>query len=568
MQISSTFETLIFTILKQKTTRYLLLFFLLLSFKGFFAQDFSLKLSSKKKNEVSILNKIDFQKKHKDSSSIHTEVQKISNYLKSIGYFAHTIDSVKKNEKDYITYFSLNHKIKEAIIKTGFNIESIPKELKKENNIITIPIENLKSTLNKISLNLDKKGKSFSKVKLKNILIKGNTLFADLEIYQSKKRVINRVIIKGYENFPKSFLKNHFNIKSNTIFNQKKIREISKASKSLKFVTEIKPPEVLFTKDSTLLYVYLKKHQNNSFDGIINFASKEDGSILLIGNIDIKLNNILNTGEKFELFWNSIAEERQEFKLTTETPYIFNSKFSTQFSFSIYKQDSTFLNTKFSSKLFYKINSKTNLGITYSSESSENLQNIIDNNIETFNNRFLGLRLEYIIPTNDSFFNDKINLEINPSLGIRKTIQNQLNQFKIIASSSYLWNINARHNIFIKNKTGYLNSDNYITNELFRIGGANSLRGFNEQSIFTNSFCYLNLEYRYLVTKKSYLYTITDIGKVKNNLNTQNLLGIGLGYLFTTNKSQINLNTVIGKNSSQPFDFKNSKITINWKNFF
>ena len=96
----------------------------------------------------------------------------------------------------------------------------------------------------------------------------------------------------------------------------------------MQFISEIKPPEVLFTKDSTLLYIYFKKQQNNSFDGIVNFTSKEDGGVLFNGNINLKLNNVLNTGERFELFWNSIGEERQEFKLSTNLPYILNSKFS------------------------------------------------------------------------------------------------------------------------------------------------------------------------------------------------------------------------------------------------
>ena len=105
-------------------------------------------------------------------------------------------------------------------------------------------------------------------------------------------------------------------------------------------------------------------------------------------------------------------------------------------------------------------------------------------------------------------------------------------------------------------------------NELFRIGGANSIRGFNEQSIFTNSYLYFNLEYRYLTSEQSYFYTITDFGKVKTNFTTENLIGIGLGYLFNINNSHIKLSTALGRNINQRLDVTQFKFIINWRNFF
>lgn len=552
--------------MKIKTTHYIYVISFLISFQEFYAQDLSLKISSSKKNERLILDRVDYQKKHKDSASIYFELNKISSYLKKNGYFTNTLDSIKNENKEYIAYFSLNNKIENVVIKINSNSEFISSILNKKNNIITIPIEILQTTLNKISSNLDKEGKSFSKVQLKNILINDETLFADLDIHQSKKRIINKIIVKEYEDFPKSYIKNYFNIKPNTIFNQHKIKEISNASKNLKFIKEIKTPEVLFTKDSTLLYIYLRKQQNNSFDGIVNFASKEDGGVLFNGNIDLKLNNILNRGEKFELFWNSIDEERQEFRLLTEIPFIFNSKFSPQLSFSIYKQDSTFLSAKFDSKLFYHINPKTKLALTYSSESSKNLEKLLNNNIENFDNTFLGLKFQYSIPTNNSFFNDKIKIVINPSIGRRKTNQNSSNQLKIQTTASYILNLNTRNNLFIRNKTGYLNSNNYIDNELFRIGGINSIRGFNEQSIFTKKYTFFNTEYRYTTSEKSYLYTISDFGII-DTIN-KNILGLGLGYLFVNKKSIINIALAIGKENNNSFKSNNSKFIIKWINYF
>ncbi|UAM98484.1 hypothetical protein K8354_01245 [Polaribacter litorisediminis] len=554
--------------MKQNKTTYIFIILILISLKGSFAQDLSLTISSKDKIEALILNEIKYKKKHQDTISIQDEIDKISNHLKTIGYFSNTFDTLLKVQNRFVAYFSLDAKTNKAVLKIDIDASYLFEDMHIENNHFTISINQLQATLSNLSKKLDTQGKSFSKVQLKNIKIINDTLFADLEINSSKKRFINNTIIKGYPEFPKSYLKKYFHIKSNSIFNQQKIKEISSLSKNISFVQEIKPPEILFTKDSTTLYLYLKKKKNNSIDGLVSFASKENGDVLFNGIIDLKLNNILNTGERLELFWNSIGDERQEFKLGTEIPFIFNSEISPELSFTLYKQDSSFLNTKFDSKLFYNINSKIKLAFTYNAESSEKLEGHINNNVETFRNYFFGFQFKYSIPKNDFFFNNIFNLEVNPTFGERKINENASKQFKIEATISYLYDLNFRNSLFIKNETSYLNSDSYLNNELFRIGGANSIRGFDEQSIFTNHYSFFNIEYRFLTSQKSYLYSITDIGLIENKTNIENILGIGLGYLFATNNSLIKLSTVVGKNASQSFNLNNSKLIVSWVSFF
>lgn len=515
-----------------------------------------------------MLSKIEYQKKHQDTTSLYMEVKKVSEYLKTIGYFTNRIDSTKKINNEHFIYLNLNKKINKVIITVDEKTKNNFKESEIKENTISIPIEELQTTLLRITKNLDLKGKSFSKTQLKNILIKDTTLFAYLDISPSKKRTFDKIIIKGYEEFPTSYIKNYYNIKPTDTFNQQKLLEISDASNNLDFIKEIKSPEILFTKDSTLLYLYLKKNQNNSFDGIVAFSSKENGNLLFNGNLNIQLNNTLNTGENFNLFWNSIGEEKQELKLSTEIPYIFNSKFIPEISFSIYKQDSTFINSKFETNISYQLNLKTKLAFTYNSENSEDLKENLTNSIESYSNHFMGIQLKYRIPKNDFFFNDKLYIDVNPSIGKREINNKTTNQFKIETTISYLWSLNLRNSIYIRNKTHYLNSPSYLNNELFRIGGANSIRGYNEQSIYTNQTTFFNIEYRYLTSKKSYLYTITDIGNAKTIDSTENLLSLGMGYLFTSNNSQINLGISAGKTTLKNIDIQNTKLIINWVNYF
>ena len=533
-----------------------------------YSQEFNLEINSKKKTENIFLSKINYNKKHKDSAALFNEIYKVQKKLKKNGYFLITIDSVLHEDKKYIAYLHLNQKIDSVNLKYKNAPALIIQKYNFKNNILQIPINLLEKILNEISSSQELKGNAFSKINLYNFEIKNKTLFADINFTPSKKRKIDKVIFKGYENFPQSFIKNHLNINTNSVFNKKKLQEISQLSQALDFASEIKPPETLFTQDSTFVYIYLKKIKGNSFNGLINFTSQENGKLKFNGHLDLKFKNILNKGENLNLLWNSFGDERQEFSIAAKTPYVFNSKITTEVAFSIYKQDSTFLNTTLNANLNYKIKNNANLYASFSSENSKNTLNDLTNNISTYKNYFLGFGYEYKVAKNDVFKNNLYYLNINPSFGKRKTTNGAFQQIKITTTVSYLLDLNRKNSIYFSNKTGVLNSENYLDNELFRIGGNNSIRGFKEQSIFVKNYLLQNIEYRYLTSKNSYLYTITDLALISTPSSKERLYGFGLGYLFNTNNSQINISSAIGTNSKNPINTKDIQLFVNWTNFF
>ena len=548
---------------------YLFIFIAILGYtSALYSQEFNLKINSKKKTENIFLSKINYNKKHKDSAALYNEIYKVQKKLKKNGYFLITIDSVLHEDKKYIAYLHLNQKIDSVNLKYKNAPALIIQKYNFKNNILQIPINLLEEILNEISSSQELKGNAFSKINLYNFEIKNKTLFADINFTPSKKRKIDKVIFKGYENFPQSFIKNHLNINTNSVFNKKKLQEISQLSQALDFASEIKPPETLFTQDSTFVYIYLKKIKGNSFNGLINFTSQENGKLKFNGHLDLKFKNILNKGENLNLLWNSFGDERQEFSIAAKTPYIFNSKISTEVAFSIYKQDSTFLNTTLNSNLNYKIKNNANLYASFSSENSENILNDLTNNISTYKNYFLGFGYEYKVAKNDVFKNNLYYLNINPSFGERRTTNGAFKQIKITTTFSYLFTLKRKQSIYLKNKIGVLNSANYLNNELFRIGGNNSMRGFNEQSIFVKNYLLQNIEYRYLTSKNSYLYTITDLALISTPSSKERLYSFGLGYLFNTNNSQINISSAIGTNSKNPINTKDIQLFVNWTNFF
>ena len=556
-------------ILNKKFIPYIYILFLSCFSHLTFGQKNELILVAKDTIQNRIVSEIYHTKKHLQKKDALDEIDRILQQVKKRGFFTARIDSISKTNKELIAYLDLGKKINEIIIVT-----------KKDNTngIIDSGIDSIKiktrefsDLTNQLLEQIDRKGNSFSEITYVNPLLKNDTLFLEMKISNSSSRKIDKVITRGYEDFPKKFITKYFLIDKNTVFSKQKLNQVSALSNKLDFIKEKKAPEVLFKKDSTHLYLFLDKIGTSSFDGLVNFSSKENGKgLLLNGNLDLKLNNTFNTGEKFEIIWNKVSDEKTDFKINSYVPYILNSKFSTTLEFYLYRQDSTFINTNFELKTDYSINQKSHASILYSSEKSNYLLDISNNDLASYSNYFIGLGYELKKSSTSNLYKYKNGLNLNLTIGKRKTDTESINQLKFHFSAFANVQINNRGYLNIKNESGLLTSKNYLLNELFRIGGANSIRGYNEQSIFTNGYSYSNIEFRYSLDTSSYLYSITDLGGYKENTTNKikKLLGIGAGYQFRINNNLVNLGYVISTNSSTNAKLNSSRLVVRWTSFF
>ena len=556
-------------ILSKKIIPYIyILFFGCFSY-GIVGQNLELKITTKDSLQVHVLNKIIFKKKHNLEADVYKETTNIHSNLKKEGFFVATLDTIIKDNEKYEAMFTLGKKTDNLIL-------ILPQEFKKNtfgqfNDSVRIKTKTFENFTNLLLTNLDATGNSFSEISFTKPTLINDTLILNLKILKSKSRNIDKVLVKGYDKFPKKFLKQFLKIEKPTVFSKKKMKTVSQLTKSLDFIQEKKAPEVLFKKDSTHLYLFLDKLETSSFDGIINFASKEnEEGLLLNGNLDLKLNNILNTGEKFELFWNKVAKEKSEFKINSSIPYIFNTPLSIALGFNLYRQDSTFLNTRFNLNTQYELNTKSITSISYSSETSSYLLNRVENNFDSYSNYFIGIGYQLKNLSENELFKNNYSLALNSKLGKRKDEISDQTQFQLEVLTSLNIQTNKKSYINIRSESKILRSKNYLINELYRIGGANSIRGVNEQSIFTNSYSFANIEFRYLTSTSSYLYSITDLGFYKNSItdNLNNAYGLGGGYRFKLNNNFVDLGYVIGNNSDNQLELDKSKLIIKWTSYF
>ena len=113
---------------------------------------------------------------------------------------------------------------------------------------------------------------------------------------------------------------------------------------------------------------------------------------------------------------------------------------------------------------------------------------------------------------------------------------------------------------------------NLFDNELYRIGGLKTLRGFNEQSIFASTYGVATAEYRYMIGQYDYLTVFSDVAyvekKTESEFNSQWLTGLGAGINFRTNGGVFSLFLAVGKNQDTSFDFRATKVHFGYLNQF
>lgn len=542
-------------------------------FSNIYAQEYQLFIKEKGNTKLSAINDLVYQKKHANKEDIYQEIYLFLKQLDSIGYLNSKIDSVIDSNKVYTAYINPGIQIKNITI----NYHGIPKEIIDKiiknyrinfsNEYFTIPFDKISYTLQSLVEYFETKGKSFTNVKLTNISVDSDLAIADLLIATSFKRTIDKIILKGYDNFPLKFLKHELNIKTGTLFNKQILNDISTTINHLNFVIETKSPNVLFTKDSTYIYLYLKKKHANKFDGVLGFSSKEVGSGLEFnGYLDFNFNNIFNNGENISLLWKNNGNNSQKFYLGAKVPYIFNLPLSPEINFKLFRQDSTFSNIASNIHISYPLHNKGEITAVFSTENSTNLlkDDFHDPDIQSFKNIFYGGSYLYKKFTNDPLFPIQFQFDLNAMIGSRNIENSKTNQSKFILFANYNYAINHKNYIFIQNQSAFLNSDNFVNNELFRIGGSNSLRGVNEESIFATTYTIFNFEYRFRPTENSFFYSITDYSYFENNLHLEksSIYSLGLGYAFVTKIGLLNISYAIAKQKDSNFSFDNSKIHI------
>ena len=464
-----------------------------------------------------------------------------------------------------------NQKIKylQIINEAKFNelVKNILNSYKSEEGLIKIDETDI--IAREISKKLSKNGFPFAKVRFKNHDLTQSVIKSNLNIDYGSRRYLDKIIVRGYEDFPSNFIKNIFKTNKNRFFDTDKAINQSKLIDNTNFARNIKEPEILFTNDSTSLYLYLEKIRRNSFDGFISFDSDENsGKISLQGYAKISLNNTFNTGEKINFDFKSQKNQDRSLNSSVIFPYFLSSPFNLKYSLNLIQKDSSYTSNENSVDVELNFN-KLKVGVGFQKNESYSDGQI--EFIENFNSKLFNVSSEYFIADlDDKLISEKFRLLVKYGTGKKIQLNNETNLNKYKLELIKKFNFSSRFKLLSSIVKEKINSKNLVNNELIRFGGSNSIRGFDDNSIFADGYTLLATNLNFFLNDTIYIYSIFDLANYTNSILNldQDIYSGGIGFSTLTENGVISINYSKGNNWGNSFNLKNAKINVIFTTFF
>lgn len=416
-------------------------------------------------------------------------------------------------------------------------------------------------------------GFPFAQAYLKNYRIENEQLHGKLAFDKGSFITFDSAIVKGYTELHPKLLRYDLQYKKGMRYREKYLKELPELIQQTEYLSMSRAPAVGFFEQDTRLYLYLAKEKANRIDGVIGLNTEDDGQTTVNGQFQLRLLNVFNGGEDIAFEWQRPDEEVALLNVSLGLPYLFKTPFWLETRLNIYRQDSSFVNTEFKSKLKYRLSHRNFLTGSFLSKNSTLLTSSEETNDRgTVKNNLWGLGIDI----------NQTNRALVPTRGYRLTLSARSGQRTTADTSrtQWGWEVQAsnyqtfwqRHVLKSSLRSEALIGANFFENELFRLGGLRSLRGFNEQSIFTSTYLMASLEYRFMLGNYDYLTLFGDWAYTqKNTQNSQQenrLTGIGTGMNFRTEAGIFSLFFAVGKSQDTPFDFQATKVHVGYVNTF
>jgi len=557
-------------------------FFLFISILGWSQKNYKLNFTNEdykilKKNPTVIF---------KDSLSALTYSKELKNFGIKKGHLLASLDSMHFKTNEITIYFYLGPKFQSAKLSMDEKDLQFYRKFntvneKLINNLEFNPVE-IANLLQKMQQTLENNGFPFASVSLNKIEIDSLNLKAHIQIIKGNNVRWTKINLKGENLSSSKLIGSYIHIKTGDLYNQSDIQLISARLKQISFLEEIKPAEILFTKEGAELFLYLKSKPVSLANGVIGLQPNQNNSkVSVTGDIRLKLVNVLKRAEMIDLNWKSLQAQTQSLKVQLNVPNLFKSPFGIDGQFQLYKRDSSFLELKSTAGIQYALNNGSYLKAFYRNNSSSVLQGGKNNpafsKLGTVKTNAYGLalfkqNLDYLPnPTRG------LSLLLDASVGLRKSRSNDTAQ--LVKNTTYRGEIQLnwfvslakRHVLRLANQTEFYIAPTFYQNEAFRFGGQISQRGFNEEVLRATTRTIFTAEYRFLVDRNSFAFLFFDQSWYENRTTDyykDHPFGFGAGFSFGTKIGTFSISYALGKQFGNPILIKDGKIHFGYIAYF
>ena len=436
-------------------------------------------------------------------------------------------------------------------------------------------------------------GYPFASLKLDSLRIENNQIGASLNFDLGPFIKFDSLDIESDFALKPRFLGNYLGIVQGKAYDQRNVDFLGRKLQNLPYLRLTEAPTLTFQNEEATVHLKVEKRPVNQIDGIIGFlpnANRSDG-LLITGQVDIDLLNPFGSGKQIGIHWQRLSEETQNLNLVYDHPNVLGSPLDFNFQFDFLKQDTLFTKRIFDLSISYNLGGNSYLNVFSSSEGTDligtprivnnQLPNVIDFDLTSygigfkwnnFNDPFIisnGTGLTFRAATG----NKKISRNIAFPAEVYEGVDFKTLQYTFTLGFQNYWRF-AQNMVLVNKLSGGLKANEQLfRNDAFRLGGLNSIRGFNENFFFATEYALTTVEGRLLFDESSYLLLFSDVAYIKGAFNESTsaelALGLGAGLSFATTSGIFNFVYALGSSESTgSFNFSQSKIHFGYTSRF
>jgi outer membrane translocation and assembly module TamA len=448
-------------------------------------------------------------------------------------------------------------------------------------------------------------GYPFAEVWLDSIRLRRGKLQAQLFLDRGPLILVKAVEVVGDANINQAYLENYLGIAKGQPFNNQKLLRVRNRIRELPFLELGSDPIVNFVGEKATIELPLSKKRASRFDFVLgvlpqNAAGRQTNnrSVLITGSFKGELQNQFGRGERIYASFEQLRPETQELELEFNYPYPLGLPFGIDFSFDLYKRDTSYLDLESDLGLQYLFEGGNYLKAFWNNRSSTLLtvdedrlqsQERLPENLDV-SNAYFGL--EYAMQQLDYRFNPRRGWRVflRGGAGLKRIERNNRilelgygELYDTLTLRSFQYKLSTQLEGYLplfrsstlmgRLRGGAIFSEGSVFfNEQFRIGGNQILRGFDEESIFATRYGLATLEYRLLIGQNSYLYAFGDYAYVEDETAVQDVTdwpyGFGAGITFETSVGLFGVSLAYGKRLDNPIDFSAPKVHFGYVSLF
>lgn len=422
---------------------------------------------------------------------------------------------------------------------------------------------------------LQNEGYPFASVQMKNIQIsEDNEISASLIRSKGPLIKMDTLLISGDSSVILPYRLNHLLLlKPGSTFHGGKILNVADKLEALPYLQLIGNPELSFQNEEARIYLPLQARRASSLDAFLGLlpAGSPGEAPIWTGQVDIQLQNLLKRGHHTGILWQRTRPESQRLDTYLELNHPFGMDFSWHSQFKLLKEDSTFLNLLFENELLFPFRNHAFWEISFLRHSSRTLSALSqDSPFAGFNTNWYGLAYSWqkgsSINLQRAYQRAFVRVEAGRKVYEEENEDKQILQTRL--RISWQWNKP------LKGKWGYFQdfsaqaffASRLFLNELERIGGLKTLRGFNELEFFASNYLLGRNELRFFFENNSYFFAVADAMLLNNQLLDAGLpawqlpIGLGLGFSLRTNSGDFQFILASGNELMQAQNFSPIKV--------